>query len=126
MEKYGFCFPGIDDYSSDIINPHGGFPIDVWSGGVFGKLSFGREPKKNRDAWNTSKTKGLRDEIHGPGWLFLVVQDLENLSNKLGKKPNAYLIFFEKRCFLQCCLIAMSFYTLHLYYTWCYNGSVLR
>src|SRR5438445_6388134 len=34
--------PGIGDYSADIINPHGGFPIDAWSVDVFSKLFYGR------------------------------------------------------------------------------------
>ena len=77
--------PGIGDYSADIINPHGGFPIDVWSAEVFGKLFFGREPRNNRLAVERVKKEGLR-RWGGWSWMafFYVVQDLERLSRKLG------------------------------------------
>jgi DNA-3-methyladenine glycosylase II len=42
--------PGVGDYAADIINPHGGFPIDAWSVDVFGRLFFGREPDNAREA----------------------------------------------------------------------------
>ncbi len=79
--------PGIGDYSADIINPHGGFPIDVWSADVFGLLLFGKEPSdKNREI-PLIKKEGL----HRWGkwsWMafYYVVQDLANLSDKLGIK----------------------------------------
>ncbi len=79
--------PGIGDYSSDIINPHGGFPIDVWSADVFGKLFFGREPRRGRDEIGRIKAEGLRRWGRWSWLVFLyVVQDLENLSEKLGMK----------------------------------------
>jgi 3-methyladenine DNA glycosylase/8-oxoguanine DNA glycosylase len=76
--------PGIGDYSADIINPHGGFPIDAWSVEVFGKLFYGQEPIDKRKAIEGIKKEGL----HRWGkwsWMafFYVVQDLENLSKKL-------------------------------------------
>ncbi|MCJ7445477.1 MAG: hypothetical protein MUO26_13315 [Methanotrichaceae archaeon] len=76
--------PGIGDYSADIINPHGGFPIDVWSADVFGKLFFDEEPKDKRKALTKIKTEGLR-RWRKCAWMafFYIVQDLENLSNKL-------------------------------------------
>jgi 3-methyladenine DNA glycosylase/8-oxoguanine DNA glycosylase len=79
--------PGIGDYSADIINPHGGFPIDVWSADVFGKLFFGREPKDKRKAIERIKREGLR-RWGKWSWMafFYTVQDLENLSRKLGTK----------------------------------------
>lgn len=52
--------PGIGDYSADIINPHGGFPIDAWSADVFGKLFYGREPEEGRAAIEEIKEEGLR------------------------------------------------------------------
>jgi 3-methyladenine DNA glycosylase/8-oxoguanine DNA glycosylase len=77
--------PGIGDYSADIINPHGGFPIDVWSVDVFGKLFFGQEPKDKRGAISRIKNEGLRRWDRW-SWMafFYIVQDLENLSRKLG------------------------------------------
>ena len=77
--------PGIGDYSADMINPHGGFPIDVWSAEVFGKLFFGKEPRNNREAVERVKREGLRRWGRW-SWMafFYVVQDLENLSRRLG------------------------------------------
>ncbi len=79
--------PGIGDYSSDIINPHGGFPIDVWSADVFGKLFYGREPKNGRDEIERIKAEGIRRWGKWSWLAFLyVVQDLDNLSERLGTK----------------------------------------
>jgi 3-methyladenine DNA glycosylase/8-oxoguanine DNA glycosylase len=79
--------PGIGDYSADIINPHGGFPIDVWSVEVFGKLFFGKEPENNRQAVEEVKREGIRRWGQW-SWMafYYVVQDLENLSKSLGVK----------------------------------------
>jgi 3-methyladenine DNA glycosylase/8-oxoguanine DNA glycosylase len=76
--------PGIGDYSADIINPHGGFPIDVWSAEVFGKLFYGKEPKNNRESVEKIKKTGLRRWGRW-SWMafFYTVQDLSSLSKKL-------------------------------------------
>jgi DNA-3-methyladenine glycosylase II len=76
--------PGIGDYSADMINRPGGFPIDVWSATVFGKLFFGKEPENSREAVNIVKREGIR-RWGNWSWMafFYVVQDLENLSRKL-------------------------------------------
>ncbi len=77
--------PGIGDYSADIINPHGGFPIDVWSAEVFGKLFFGKKPENNREAVKHVKSEGVR-RWGKWAWMafFYIVQDLPGLSEKLG------------------------------------------
>jgi 3-methyladenine DNA glycosylase/8-oxoguanine DNA glycosylase len=77
--------PGIGDYSADIINPHGGFPIDVWSVDVFGKLFFGEVPANKREGVKMVKKEGLA-RWGKWSWLafFYIVQDLENLSRALG------------------------------------------
>lgn len=79
--------PGIGDYSADIINPHGGFPIDAWSVEVFGKLFYGKEPEDKRKAIEGIKREGLR-RWGKWSWMafFYVVQDLENLSRKLNTR----------------------------------------
>ena len=79
--------PGIGDYSADIINPLGGFPIDVWSVEVFGKLFFGKEPVNNRQAVEEVKSEGIR-RWGKWSWMafFYTVQDLEKLSEKLSVK----------------------------------------
>jgi len=77
--------PGVGDYAADIINPHGGFPIDAWSVDVFGRLFFGREPDNAREAIEAVKKEGVR-RWGRSAWLafFYVAQDLENLSKRLG------------------------------------------
>jgi 3-methyladenine DNA glycosylase/8-oxoguanine DNA glycosylase len=77
--------PGVGDYAADIINPHGGFPIDAWSVDVFGKLFFGEEPVNAREAIEAVKKEGLR-RWGRFAWLafFYVAQDLANLSKRLG------------------------------------------
>jgi len=79
--------PGIGTYSADIIDPHGGFPIDVWSADVFGKLFFGEEPKDKRREIGRIRQEGLRRWGKWSGMAFFyVVQDLENLSKRLNLK----------------------------------------
>jgi 3-methyladenine DNA glycosylase/8-oxoguanine DNA glycosylase len=77
--------PGVGDYAADIINPHGGFPIDAWSVDVFGRLFFGREPENAREAIEAVKKEGVR-RWGRFAWMafFYVAQDLENLSKRLG------------------------------------------
>ena len=79
--------PGVGDYAADIINPHGGFPIDAWSVDVFGRLFFGREPDNAREAIEAVKEEGLR-RWGKFAWMafFYVAQDLSNLSRRLGVK----------------------------------------
>lgn len=76
--------PGIGDYSADMINRPEGFPIDVWSATVFGKLFYGKEPENSREAVEIVKREGIR-RWGKWSWMafFYVVQDLENLSKKL-------------------------------------------
>jgi 3-methyladenine DNA glycosylase/8-oxoguanine DNA glycosylase len=76
--------PGIGDYSADIINPHGGFPIDAWSVEVFSKLFFGTVPVRGRDAILKVKREGVRRWGRW-AWMafFYIVQDLPRLSKEL-------------------------------------------
>jgi len=77
--------PGIGDYAADIINPHGGFPIDAWSVDVFGLLFFGKEPEDHRKAIERVKQEGIR-RWGKWSWMafFYVAQDLRNLSSRIG------------------------------------------
>ncbi|MDA4117443.1 MAG: hypothetical protein OK455_03770 [Thaumarchaeota archaeon] len=77
--------PGIGDYAADIINPHGGFPIDAWSVDVFGLLFFGKEPENRREAIEKVKQEGIK-RWGKWSWMafFYVAQDLRNLSKRLG------------------------------------------
>ena len=77
--------PGIGDYAADIINPHGGFPIDAWSVDVFGLLFFGKQPEDRREAIEKVKQEGIR-RWGKWSWMafFYIAQDLQNLSKRLG------------------------------------------
>ncbi len=79
--------PGVGDYAADIINPHGGFPIDAWSVDVFGLLFLGKEPKNARDTIERVKRIGTK-RWRKWAWMgfFYVAQDLDNLSKQLGIK----------------------------------------
>jgi len=82
--------PGVGDYAADIINPHGGFPIDAWSVDIFGRLFFGREPDNAREAIEAVKKEG-ENRWGKFAWLafFYVAQDLSNLSKRLGVQLRA-------------------------------------
>ncbi len=77
--------PGIGDYSADIINPHGGFPIDVWSVEVFGKLFYGKTLPHDLKSIERVKREGLKRWGRW-AWMafYYVVQDLPHLSRALG------------------------------------------
>ena len=76
--------PGIGDYSADIINPHGGFPIDAWSADVFGKLFYGSKPEEGRREIGKIKAEGISRWGRFSWMAFLyVVHDLRGLSEKL-------------------------------------------
>lgn len=77
--------PGVGDYAADIINPHGGFPIDAWSVDVFGLLFFGKEPSDGRESVERVKREGMRRWGRW-SWMgfFYVAQNLRNLSRRLG------------------------------------------
>jgi len=82
--------PGVGDYAADIINPHGGFPIDAWSVDVFGRLFFGREPDDARGAIEAVKEEGVRRWGRFAWMAFVyVAQDLGNLSKRLGVQLRA-------------------------------------
>jgi 3-methyladenine DNA glycosylase/8-oxoguanine DNA glycosylase len=79
--------PGIGDYSADIISPHAGFPIDVWSAEVFGKLFFGKRTRNYRKIVDRVKVEGIRRWGKWSWMAFLyVANDLENLSKHLKMK----------------------------------------
>lgn len=78
---------GIGDYSADIISPHGGFPVDVWSAGIFAKL-FGIEVKGEvRELIPNIKERA--EELFGrwKGYVFVyVLNDLRRLANVLSRR----------------------------------------
>jgi 3-methyladenine DNA glycosylase/8-oxoguanine DNA glycosylase len=78
---------GIGEYSADIISPHPGFALDVWSAKIFHKLLFREEPKDPRTA--IPGLKRIAEERWGKwrGYAFIyVLNDLDNLSKKFNLK----------------------------------------
>jgi DNA-3-methyladenine glycosylase II len=74
---------GIGDYSADIVSPHFGFALDVWSAKIFSLLMFGKKPESPRDA--IPKLKKAAEKRWGKwrGYVFLyVLHDLSNLSRR--------------------------------------------
>lgn len=71
---------GIGEYSADIVSPHPGFPLDVWSAKIFSLVLFGEEaesprkiiPKLKKDRWR---------EWSGHVFTY-VLHDLDNLSRR--------------------------------------------
>jgi N-glycosylase/DNA lyase len=77
--------PGIGDYSADLMNPHGGFSIDVWSADIFGKLFFGKNAETGRNAIDRIKAEGIRRWGKWARTAFVyVVHDIPRLSKRVG------------------------------------------
>jgi DNA-3-methyladenine glycosylase II len=75
---------GIGEYSAEIVSPHEGFPLDVWSAKIFSLLMTGKMPKAPRDG--VPKLKRMAEKRWGEwiGYVFVyVLQDLDNLSRKM-------------------------------------------
>jgi 3-methyladenine DNA glycosylase/8-oxoguanine DNA glycosylase len=74
---------GIGDYSADIVTPHPGFALDVWSAKIFSLLLFRKEPQNPRDI--IPKIKKIAQDKWGKwrGYVFTyVLNDLDNLSKR--------------------------------------------
>ena len=77
--------PGVGDYSADIINPHGGFSIDVWSADIFGKLFFGAKAEVGRSSIERIKAEGIKRWGKWSRLAFVyVVHDLPGISRETG------------------------------------------
>jgi 3-methyladenine DNA glycosylase/8-oxoguanine DNA glycosylase len=74
---------GIGDYSADIVTPHPGFALDVWSAKIFSLLLFGEEATSPRSI--IPKLKETAEDRWGKwkGYVFTyVLNDLTNLSRR--------------------------------------------
>jgi 3-methyladenine DNA glycosylase/8-oxoguanine DNA glycosylase len=74
---------GIGEYSADIVSPHPGFALDVWSAKIFNMLLFGEEPESPRGI--IPKLKEIAEDRWGKwrGYVFTyVLNDLNNLSRR--------------------------------------------
>lgn len=76
-------FKGIGEYTAEILSPHPGFPLDVWSVMVFWKLLGIRKDRPTREM--IPKVKKWAEKNWGP-WKNLaftyILNDLENLKQK--------------------------------------------
>jgi DNA-3-methyladenine glycosylase II len=74
---------GIGEYSADIVSPHAGFALDVWSAKIFSLLILGEEAESPRSV--IPKLKKIAEDRWGRwrGYVFMyVLHDLTNLSNR--------------------------------------------
>ncbi len=74
---------GIGEYSADIVSPHPGFALDVWSAKIVNMLIFRKEVESPRSI--IPKLKKIADDRWGKwkGYVFAyVLNDLKNLSSR--------------------------------------------
>jgi 3-methyladenine DNA glycosylase/8-oxoguanine DNA glycosylase len=74
---------GIGEYSADIVSPHPGFALDIWSAKIFNMLLFREKPESPRDI--IPKLKKIAEDRWGKwrGYVFTyVLNDLNNLSKR--------------------------------------------
>jgi DNA-3-methyladenine glycosylase II len=74
---------GIGEYSADVVTPHPGFALDVWSAKIFNLLMFGEEATSPRSV--IPKLKEIAEDRWGKwkGYVFTyVLNDLNNLSRR--------------------------------------------
>jgi 3-methyladenine DNA glycosylase/8-oxoguanine DNA glycosylase len=74
---------GIGEYSADIVSPHPGFALDVWSAKIFSALILGKEAESPRSI--IPKLKKMAEDRWGQcrGYVFFyVLHDLKNLSKR--------------------------------------------
>lgn len=74
---------GIGDYSAQIISPHSGFPLDVWSARIFHEIIFGSTPREPRKVIRKveEEAKRLWDEYRWHVFVY-VLHDLPQLSKR--------------------------------------------
>lgn len=76
---------GIGEYSAEIVSPHPGFPLDIWSAKIFGVLLLGGPPKDPRGV--ISLLRRMAEERWGRWrrYVFLyILNDLGNISKRIG------------------------------------------
>jgi DNA-3-methyladenine glycosylase II len=74
---------GIGEYSADIVSPHPGFALDVWSAKIFNLLLFRKEAESPRDI--IPRIKKIAEKRWGEwrGYVFTyVLNDLDKLSKR--------------------------------------------
>lgn len=74
---------GIGEYSTDIVSPHQGFALDVWSAKIFSLILLGKKTENPRSL--IPELKKIAEERWGAwrGYVFIyVLHDLNNLSRE--------------------------------------------
>jgi 3-methyladenine DNA glycosylase/8-oxoguanine DNA glycosylase len=72
---------GIGEYSADIVSPHPGFALDVWSAKIFNMLIFGEKVESPRNTIPALKKVAEDKWGRWRGYVFVyVLHDLRNLS----------------------------------------------
>lgn len=76
---------GIGEYSAEIVSPHPGFPLDLWSAKIFGLLIWGKQAPSPRKIIPELRKIALEKWGIWRGHVFIyVLNDLEKLSKRLG------------------------------------------
>jgi DNA-3-methyladenine glycosylase II len=74
---------GIGEYSTDIVLPHSGFALDVWSAKIFSALLLGEKAESPRNLIPKLKKMAEDRWDRWRGYVFIyVLHDLDNLSRK--------------------------------------------
>jgi DNA-3-methyladenine glycosylase II len=74
---------GIGEYSADIVSPHRGFALDVWSAKIFSLLLLGKEAESPRELIPRLRKMAENRWGRWRGYVFIyVLHDLENLSRR--------------------------------------------
>ncbi len=72
---------GVGEYSAQIVSPHRGFPLDVWSSRVFHEILFGTTPADSRGAISKVTDEAKRRWGAHAGHVFVyTLNDLPNLA----------------------------------------------
>ena len=75
---------GIGEYSSELVMPKTGFPVDVWSAKIFHVLFYGKIPESPREAIPLLKEEAKKRWGSWSGYAFVyVLNDLPKLSKRI-------------------------------------------
>jgi DNA-3-methyladenine glycosylase II len=79
---------GIGEYSADIVSPHPGFALDVWSAKIFNTILLGEKTESPRDVIPNLKEIAEKRWGKWRGYVFTyVLNDLDRLSKRFNLNP---------------------------------------
>lgn len=77
--------PGIGDYSANIVSPHHGFALDIWTARIFHEILFGSTPTEPRKVMKEVNAAAEQRWGKFKGYvLYYVLNDLPNLQEAYG------------------------------------------